>query len=46
MFYNRIAEGRYHVNIDKVFHFNEIIDAHHYMEENWSKGKLVVLIET
>lgn len=46
MFYNRIADGRYHVNIDKVFHFNEIVDTHHYMEENRSKDKLAVLIET
>jgi len=33
------------VNLDKVFHFDEIVDAHRYMEENMSKGKLVTSIE-
>jgi NADPH:quinone reductase-like Zn-dependent oxidoreductase len=40
-----VAKGRYHVNLDKVFHFDEIVDAHHYMEENRSKGKLVVVVD-
>ena len=40
-----VAKGRYHVNLDKVFHFDEIVDAHRYMEENLSKGKLVAVIE-
>jgi NADPH2:quinone reductase len=38
-----VAKGYYHVNIDKVFHFDEIVDAHRYMEQNRSKGKSVVL---
>jgi NADPH:quinone reductase-like Zn-dependent oxidoreductase len=33
------------VNLDKVFHFAEIVDAHHYMEENRSKGRLVVVVD-
>jgi NADPH:quinone reductase len=40
-----VANGRYHLNIDKVFSFEEIVEAHHYMEENRSKGKLVVKVE-
>lgn len=40
-----VAKGRYRVNLDKVFHFDEIIDAHHYMQENRSKGKLVVVVD-
>ncbi len=39
-----VAAGRYRVNIDKVFHFNEIVEAHRYMEENRAKGKLVVVV--
>ena len=42
---DRVAMGRYHVNLDKVFHFDEIVDAHHYMEKNRSKGKLVVVVD-
>ncbi len=40
-----VAAGRYRVNIDKVFHFNEIVEAHRYMEENRAKGKLVVVVD-
>jgi NADPH2:quinone reductase len=39
-----VAAGRYRVNIDRVFHFNEIVKAHRYMEENRAKGKLVVVV--
>jgi NADPH:quinone reductase len=42
---NGVAKGLYHVNLDKVFRFDEIVDAHHYMEENRSKGKLVVIVD-
>jgi len=40
-----VAKGCYHINLDKVFHFDEIVDAYHYMEENRSKGKLVVVVD-
>jgi len=33
------------VNIDRVFHFNDIVEAHRYMEENRAKGKLVVVVD-
>jgi NADPH:quinone reductase-like Zn-dependent oxidoreductase len=40
-----VAMGRYRVSIDRVFHFNEIVEAHRYMEENRAKGKLVVVVD-
>ena len=40
-----ISKGRYHVRIDKVFRFDEIVEAHIYMEENRLKGKLVIKVE-
>jgi NADPH:quinone reductase len=40
-----VANGRYHVNLDRVFRFEEIVEAHRYMEENKAKGKLVVKSE-
>ena len=40
-----VAKGLYHVNLDKVFRFDEIVDAHNYMDENRSKGKLVVIVD-
>jgi NADPH:quinone reductase-like Zn-dependent oxidoreductase len=40
-----VAAGRYHVSVDRVFHFNEIVEAHRYMEENRAKGKLVVVVD-
>ncbi len=40
-----IVNGRYHVNLDWVFRFEEIVEAHRYVEANKAKGKLVVKIE-
>jgi NADPH:quinone reductase len=40
-----VTAGRYRVNVDRVFHFNDIVAAHRYMEENRAKGKLVVIID-
>ncbi|HTI13614.1 MAG TPA: zinc-binding alcohol dehydrogenase family protein [Dictyobacter sp.] len=40
-----VAAGRYQVNIDRVFHFDEIVDAHRHMEENRAIGKIVVLVD-
>ena len=39
------AHGRYRVNIDRVFQFDEIVEAHRHMEENRARGKLVVLVD-
>ena len=41
----RVAQGRYRVPLDRVFHFNEIVEAHRYMEDNRAAGKLVVVVE-
>jgi NADPH:quinone reductase-like Zn-dependent oxidoreductase len=40
-----VETGRYKVSIDRVFHFNEIVAAHRYMEGNQAKGKLVVVVD-
>lgn len=39
-----VAAGKYKVNIERVFQFDEIVEAHRYMEENRAQGKLVVLV--
>lgn len=39
---NRVEAGDYHPNLDRVFDFDEIVAAHHYMEANRASGKLVV----
>jgi NADPH:quinone reductase len=39
-----VAEGKYRVNSDRVFKFDQIVDAHRYMEENRATGKLVVVV--
>ncbi len=38
-----IEDGRYGVNLDRVFSIEEIADAHRYMEANRAVGKVVVL---
>jgi NADPH:quinone reductase-like Zn-dependent oxidoreductase len=40
-----VAAGRYRPNLHKVFHLDEIVAAHRYMEENRGTGKLVVVTE-
>jgi NADPH:quinone reductase len=39
-----VANGDYRGNLDRVFRFEEIVEAHRYMEENKAKGKLVVKV--
>jgi NADPH:quinone reductase-like Zn-dependent oxidoreductase len=41
-----IEEGRYTVNLDRVFAMSEIVEAHRYMEESRAAGKVVVLPPT
>jgi NADPH:quinone reductase-like Zn-dependent oxidoreductase len=43
-FLAELAAGRTEVRIDRVFQFDEIVEAHRYMEENRATGKLVVLV--
>ena len=40
---DQIAGGTLHVQIGKTFHLDEIVEAHHCMEENKAGGKIVVL---
>ena len=40
-----IVSGRNTLNIDRVFAFEEIVEAHTYMESNQASGKLVVLVD-
>ncbi len=40
-----VANGRYSVNLANVFHIEEIVEAHRYMEENKAKGKLVLKVQ-
>jgi NADPH:quinone reductase-like Zn-dependent oxidoreductase len=39
----QVASGRLHVQIGKVFHLDDIVEAHRCMEENKAGGKIVVL---
>ena len=39
----QIEEGTMHVQVGKVFHLDEIVEAHRCMEENKAGGKIVVL---
>ncbi len=38
-----VEDGRYSVNLDRVFALDELADAHRYMEENRASGKVVGL---
>lgn len=39
----QIEEGKMHMQVGKVFHLDEIVEAHRCMEENRAGGKIVVL---
>jgi len=43
-FITAVEENKIKLNIDRVFEFQEIVDAHQYMENNKAKGKIVVVI--
>jgi NADPH:quinone reductase-like Zn-dependent oxidoreductase len=40
-----VEDGRYSVNLDRVFGISEIADAHRYMEANRAAGKVVGLAQ-
>ena len=42
---DRVENGRYNLNIDTVFPFVEIVEAHRVMEESRAQGKLVVVVD-
>jgi NADPH:quinone reductase-like Zn-dependent oxidoreductase len=39
----KIAAGVLHVQVGRIFHLDEIVEAHRCMEENKAGGKIVVL---
>lgn len=39
-----VAAGRYRARIERRFGFDEIVEAHRFMEENRGSGKLVVVV--
>ncbi len=43
-FIDDVEKGIIKLNIDRVFQLNEVAEAHQYMEDNRSKGKIVVKI--
>jgi NADPH:quinone reductase-like Zn-dependent oxidoreductase len=40
-----VAAGRYRANLERRFRFEEIVEAHRFMEENRGSGKLVVIVD-
>jgi NADPH:quinone reductase-like Zn-dependent oxidoreductase len=40
---DQIAAGTLHIQVGKIFHLGEIVEAHRLMEENKAGGKIVVL---
>ena len=40
-----IEAGRYQANVDRVFPFGEIVEAHRYMENDRACGKIVVRVD-
>ena len=43
---DNVQNGRYRVNLDRVFRFDDTVEAHHFMEENRAKDKLVVSVSS
>ena len=39
----QIENGSLHIHVGKVFHLDDIVEAHRCMEENKANGKIVVL---
>jgi NADPH:quinone reductase-like Zn-dependent oxidoreductase len=42
--FNALEEGKFKPTIDRVFAFEDIVEAHKYMESNQQKGKIVVKV--
>ena len=40
---DQVAAGSLHVQVGKVFHLDDIVDAHRAMEANTAGGKIVVV---
>jgi NADPH:quinone reductase len=37
-----VAEGRFHVHVDRVFPLEEAAEAHRYLEERRNRGKVLL----
>ncbi len=44
-FIDAVQSGQSKIKIDRVFHLNEVVEAHRYMESNQASGKLVILVD-
>jgi NADPH:quinone reductase-like Zn-dependent oxidoreductase len=42
--FDRLADGRFHPKIAKVFHFTEIVEAFQYLESNAQVGKVAISV--
>jgi NADPH:quinone reductase-like Zn-dependent oxidoreductase len=42
--YDRLADGRFKVKIDKIFPFAQIVQAYQYLESNAQVGKIVITV--
>ena len=40
---DQVADGTLHAQVGRVFHLDDIVEAHRTMEENRGGGKIVVL---
>ena len=40
-----VADGRFRANLQRTFRFDEIVEAHQFMEANRGSGKLVVVVD-
>jgi len=42
--YDRLADGRFHPKIAKIFSFAQTVDAYKYLESNAQVGKVVITV--
>lgn len=42
--YDRLADGTFKPKVDRVFRFEEVVDAYRYLESNQQVGKIVVTL--
>jgi NADPH:quinone reductase-like Zn-dependent oxidoreductase len=41
----RVEDGRYRLNLDRVFRMEEIVEAHRLMDAGQACGRLVVVVD-
>jgi NADPH:quinone reductase-like Zn-dependent oxidoreductase len=42
--YDRLADGRFHPKIAKIFPFAQTVEAYKYLESNAQVGKVVITV--